>query len=152
MYCGSAAVYLSFARFAASANRRVLCFGGDNYYISGMTMSLGEKDGRARATKPAAPRAYPSTKTIARTYVDFRRVARNEKGEEESAGRGGGGWRRRRRRADRGARWESATRIDDAARRGPVGFAEADDAANSIEMHKNRSFQLKITVVAWMAG
>jgi len=91
MYCGSAAVYLSFARFAASANRRVLCFGGDNYYISGMTMSLGEKDGRARATKPAAPRAYPSTKTIARTYVDFRRVARNEKGEEESAGRGGAG-------------------------------------------------------------
>jgi len=50
------------------------------------------------------------------------------------------------------ARWEGATRIDDAARRGPVGFAEADDAANSIEMHKNRSFQLKITVVAWMAG
>lgn len=29
---------------------------------------------------------------------------------------------------------------------------EADDAANSIEMHKNRSFQLKITVVAWMVG
>lgn len=32
------------------------------------------------------------------------------------------------------------------------GGLEADDAANSIEMHKNRSFQLKITVVAWVAG
>ena len=32
-----------------------------------------------------------------------------------------------------------------------AGWVEADDAANSIEMHKNRSFQLKITVVAWVA-
>lgn len=54
-------------------------------------------------------------------------------------------------------------RIGDAARRdeeeGEGGASdagwrvgEADDAANSIEMHKNRSFQLKITVVAWMVG
>jgi len=51
------------------------------------------------------------------------------------------------------ARWESGTRIDGAARR-DAGWrvGEADDAANSIEMHKNRSFQLKITVVEWMAG
>lgn len=41
-----------------------------------------------------------------------------------------------------------------ARRGGDAGWrvGEADDAANSIEMHKNRSFQLKITVVAWMAG
>lgn len=40
------------------------------------------------------------------------------------------------------------------AARGDAGWrvGEADDAANSIEMHKNRSFQLKITVVAWMVG
>jgi len=116
MYCGSAAVYLSFARFAASANRRVLCFGGDNYYISGMTMSLGEKDGRARATKPAAPRAYPSTKTIARTYVDFRRVARNEKGEEESAGRGGAGGVEE--EEEEGGSWSPLGKRDEDRRRG----------------------------------
>lgn len=49
-----------------------------------------------------------------------------------------------------------ATRDEDwrCEARGDAGWrvGEADDAANSIEMHKNRSFQLKITVVAWMVG
>lgn len=53
------------------------------------------------------------------------------------AGKAGRGLTARRGAARRDAGWR-------------VG--EADDAANSIEMHKNRSFQLKITVVEWMAG
>lgn len=75
----------------------------------------------------------PSTKTIVRTSTLSQR---NKRGYRRcSLGKRDEDWRHDAARRDAGWR---------------VG--EADDAANSIEMHKNRSFQLKITVVEWMAG
>lgn len=100
------------------------------------TIIIIRRDNEAREKDDRTKTGIPSTKTIVCTSTMSRRNKRGyrwcplgKRGNEDwrcgAGGEGGdAGWR--------------------------VG--EADDAANSIEMHKNRSFQLKITVVAWMAG